>query len=150
MLVNFFLLHIRIHRNYFNFLRFTVNRGLGFLIHYLYSIKVWSAAPQTTLWGGPGPRYEPGTGGSSGRNANWPPHLQTSKYLCYFCSMLYSIWLEGQEYLLLLKKGINLTKQYNVCTLLLLRIFKHWCEWICSNWIGMQIFTCRLCMLKIW
>ena len=32
------------------------------LLHYLYSIKVRYAAPQTTLWGGPGPRFEPGTG----------------------------------------------------------------------------------------
>ena len=35
---------------------------MGFLIY--YSITVWSAAPQTTLWGGPppGPRYEPRPG----------------------------------------------------------------------------------------
>ena len=31
--------------------------------YYLYSITVWSAAPQTTLWGGPEPRFEPGPGG---------------------------------------------------------------------------------------
>ena len=27
------------------------------LLHYMYSITVWSAAPQTTLWRGPGPRF---------------------------------------------------------------------------------------------
>ena len=30
------------------------------LILYLYSSTVWSAAPQTTLWGRPRPRFEPG------------------------------------------------------------------------------------------
>ena len=39
------------------------NLFMGFLLYYLYSITVWSAAPQTTLWGGPGPRIEPGPGG---------------------------------------------------------------------------------------
>ena len=34
---------------------------LGFII-YLYSITVWSAAPQTTLWVGPGTRVEPRDG----------------------------------------------------------------------------------------
>ena len=33
------------------------------LLYYLYSITVRSAAPQTTLWGGPGPTFEPGPGG---------------------------------------------------------------------------------------
>ena len=32
------------------------------LVHYLYSITVQSAAPQTALWGGPGLRFEAGTG----------------------------------------------------------------------------------------
>ena len=36
---------------------------LGFKFYYLYSIIVWSAAPKTTLWGGPGPRFEPGPDG---------------------------------------------------------------------------------------
>ena len=30
------------------------------VLHYLYSIKVRSAAPQNTLWGGPAPIFEPG------------------------------------------------------------------------------------------
>ena len=30
-----------------------------FFLYNLYIITVWSAAPQTTLWGGPGPRFEP-------------------------------------------------------------------------------------------
>ena len=33
-----------------------------FIIQY-YSFTMWSAAPQTTLWGGPGPRFEPVPGG---------------------------------------------------------------------------------------
>ena len=32
------------------------------LLHYFFSITGWSAAPQTTLRGGPGPGFEPGTG----------------------------------------------------------------------------------------
>ena len=39
--------------------------------NYLYSITVCSAAPQTTLWGGPEPRFEPGPGGPR------PPRLLT-------------------------------------------------------------------------
>ena len=37
----------------------------GLLVYYIifYNILVWSAAPQTPLWRGPGPRFEPGTGG---------------------------------------------------------------------------------------
>ena len=42
---------------------FFLNLFIGVLLYYLYSITVWSAAPQTTLWGGPGPRFEPGLGG---------------------------------------------------------------------------------------
>ena len=37
------------------------------LLHYLYSSTVWSAASHPTLWGGPGLRFEPGTGG-----VHWP------------------------------------------------------------------------------
>ena len=37
---------------------------------------MWSAAPQTTLWGGPGPKIEPGTGGLEARTLTTrPPHL---------------------------------------------------------------------------
>ena len=43
------------------FFRFTALLGLGYFILYLYSITVWSAAPQTSLWGGPGARFESGT-----------------------------------------------------------------------------------------
>ena len=43
-------------------------RPLGF-----FYIICTSAAPQTSLWGGPGPgpRFEPWTGGSSGRDTNY-------------------------------------------------------------------------------
>ena len=34
--------------------------GLEILLYYLYSITVWSAVPQTPLWGGPSPKIEPG------------------------------------------------------------------------------------------
>ena len=43
--------------------------------------KERSAAPQTTLWRGPGPRFEPGTGGSIGRDTDHQtttPHFQTT------------------------------------------------------------------------
>ena len=41
----------------------TVYQGLGFYyFYYFFSITGWSAAPQTTLRGGPGPGFEPGTG----------------------------------------------------------------------------------------
>ena len=40
------------------------------LLYYLYSIIVWYVAPRTTLWGGHGPRIEPGPGGPEA------PHLQ--------------------------------------------------------------------------
>ena len=42
-------------------------------LHYLYSTyysTMRSAAPQTTLWGGPGPRFEPGTGDLRDRDTN--------------------------------------------------------------------------------
>ena len=42
----------------FFFLFYSPPRPRAFIL-YLYSFKVWSAAPQTTLWGGPRPRYEP-------------------------------------------------------------------------------------------
>ena len=42
-----------------------------FFIHHLYSITVQSAAPQTALRGGPGPRIEPGMGSlEAGRDTN--------------------------------------------------------------------------------
>ena len=44
---------------------------------------MWSAAHQTALWGGPGPRFEPGTGSiEAGTQATWPPTLLTNQ-LCY-------------------------------------------------------------------
>ena len=53
-------------RTLFRFLRYLLAELLVcwvVLLYYSYNITVWSAAPQTTLWGGPGPRFEPGTGG---------------------------------------------------------------------------------------
>ena len=46
---------------YIFFFRFTAHRDLSFHT-FLYSITRLSAAPQTTLCGGPGPRFEPSTG----------------------------------------------------------------------------------------
>ena len=42
---------------------FLINLFNRFLLYYLYSITARTAAPQTILWGGPGPRFEPGPGG---------------------------------------------------------------------------------------
>ena len=44
------------------FFRFVSHRGLGFTLSRQYYCSVRSAALQTTHWGGPGPRVEPGTG----------------------------------------------------------------------------------------
>ena len=50
---------------YTAFIFFTAHRNLRLLyctvLHYLYCITVRSAATQTTLWGSPGPRFEPRT-----------------------------------------------------------------------------------------
>ena len=59
--------------NFFFFSRFTAHLGLGFFILNLYSITVWSAAPQTSLWGGPGPRIKPGTGDPEARTLTTRP-----------------------------------------------------------------------------
>ena len=48
----------------YNFCFFSANLGLVLLI-YLYNIHRAICRP---LWGGPGPRFEPWTGGSSGRD----------------------------------------------------------------------------------
>ena len=65
------------------FFRYTAHLGLGVLL-YLYSITVRSAAPQTTLWGGPGPRIEPGTGDLEARTlTNRPPHLLNCNLLIF-------------------------------------------------------------------
>ena len=48
------------------------------LFYYLYNIIVWSVAPQTTLWGRPWPRIEPGR--PRGRDTTpRPPHLLITK-----------------------------------------------------------------------
>ena len=47
----------------------------GFFITF-YSNTVWFADLQTTLWGRPGPRFEPGTGDlEAGTLTTRPPHL---------------------------------------------------------------------------
>ena len=71
------------HTTYF---RFTAHRGLEFfntlviqykvLLLQYYSITVWSAAPQITLWGCPEPRFEPRTGDLEAETITTrPPHL---------------------------------------------------------------------------
>ena len=52
----------------FSFL-LTANMCLALLI-YLYSIHRVICGPQTSLWRGPGLRYKPGRGGSSGKNTD--------------------------------------------------------------------------------
>ena len=57
----------------------------GFLLYYLYSITVCSAAPQTTLRGGPGARFEPGPGGPEAGTLpqdllSRPTHLQVQNF----------------------------------------------------------------------
>ena len=109
---------ILLHCNFFSFFRFTAHRGLGFLIHYLYSITVWS---QTTLWWGPGPRFESGTGDlEAGTLTTRPPHLHivTStvfyllyvgvKPLCYSRKLLPSLWDDVAGRLLPLLRGAPL------------------------------------------
>ena len=74
---------------------FSAYRVLQFLIHYLYSITVRSAAPQTSLWGGPRPRFEPGKGDlEAGTLTARPPLL-----LCIFffsvpstCHLVFAIF----------------------------------------------------------
>ena len=62
------------------FFFFDLFMGVLFLI-FLYSITVSSAAPQTTLWGGPGPRFKPGPGCPEAgtlpldHHTSLPPHL---------------------------------------------------------------------------
>ena len=52
------------------------------LLHYIHSITVSSAAPQTTLWGGYGPRFEHGTGDlEAGTLTTRPPHLLIYKLM---------------------------------------------------------------------
>ena len=63
----------------FNSFLLTAHQGLVFYLYlYLYNTVCTAlcAAPQTTLWGGPGTRFEPGTGGIvAGTLTNRPPHL---------------------------------------------------------------------------
>ena len=71
-------------RNIFFIFRFTAHLGEGIILYCIVCITVWSAAPQTTLWGGPRPRFEPRTGDLEARTLTTrPPHLlQFSKIGC--------------------------------------------------------------------
>ena len=71
------------------------------LLYYLYSITVWSAAPQTSLWGGPGPRNEPGPDGSEA--GTLPLDHHTSKGFCLF-SQVIPYWLPNPQKLSLKQK----------------------------------------------
>ena len=51
------------------------------ILYYLYSITVWSAAPQTTLWGGPEPRFEPGLGGPEAGTLPLDHHTSSKYYV---------------------------------------------------------------------
>ena len=60
---------------YYKFIFYNTPRP-GVLLHYLYSIVVWSAAPQTTLLGGFGSRFQLGMGGlEAGTLTTRPPYL---------------------------------------------------------------------------
>ena len=63
------------NQDLFIFLFFKAYRGLWFLLLYCTVLTVRSAAPQTTLWGGNGPRLENGQGGQAGALTTRPPHL---------------------------------------------------------------------------
>ena len=55
---------------------------------------MWSAAPQITLWGGPGPRFEPGTGDlEAGTLTTRQPHLLSKNALPIIWFTLYIIFL---------------------------------------------------------
>ena len=60
---------------------FTACRGLGVLLLYCTVLTVRSAAPQTTPWGGNGPRLENGQGGQAGALTTRPhtssPYFKT-------------------------------------------------------------------------
>ena len=62
---------------------------------YLYSITVWSAAPQTTLRGGPGPRFEYET--SDPDHYCRPPHLLKKIYIFLAPDKLSNIGLPEPE-----------------------------------------------------
>ena len=55
------------------------------LILYLYNMTVWSAAPQTTLWGGPRPRFEPMMGNLEEETLTTrPPQLLNFTFQTFF------------------------------------------------------------------
>ena len=65
------------------------NRHFPQFHKYLFSITVWSAAPQTTLRGGPWPRFKPGPGDlEAGTLATRPPLLlsQILEQMWLLCS----------------------------------------------------------------
>ena len=55
-----------------------------FLIRYLYSITVRSAAPQTALSGGPGPRFKPGTGSLYCRSRKTTYHTSLNHHSSWY------------------------------------------------------------------
>ena len=55
---------------------FAAHHGLGFIIIYYTILQCGSAGPQTALWGGPRPRFEPRPGGlEAGTLTIGLPHL---------------------------------------------------------------------------
>ena len=60
------------------FSRFSAHLGVEFYILFVQYYSVICRPSQTTLWGGPGPRFEPGTGDLEARTLTTrPPHLLT-------------------------------------------------------------------------
>ena len=79
---------------YTAFIFFTAHRNLRLLyctvLHYLYCITVRSAATQTTLWGSPGPRFEPRTDDLQGQG-NKPLDHYTSLFKLYIFAYFFLI-----------------------------------------------------------
>ena len=67
----------------------------------MYSITVWSAATQITLWGGPGPRFKPGTVDLEARPLDHqtslrPPHLLG---ICRYHTSRYESSMSGRNFI---------------------------------------------------
>ena len=91
--------------------RFTAHRILGLYYIMYYTITVWSAAPETSLWGVPGPRVEPGTGDPEAETLTTrPPHL-LSPHLISTVKEVHLFWQSREDF-----HGPALDVFYKNCT----------------------------------
>ena len=67
---NFFLYY---YYYYFFFSRVSAHLGVGFYTLFVPYYSVICHPSQSTLWGGPGPRFEPGTGDLEARTLSTRP-----------------------------------------------------------------------------